>query len=249
MVRADDSAFLDGVGCYTSARVRSGRPRWPDRHAARLVRDARALGLGGVDPTAARRALDEIARAAFGDGDGAVRLQASRDGAGRLHLVAVPRRLGDDPPAWRAVDAPTPHPGPSPWPGAKLCGEPWIAAARAAARAAGADEALLWERRGLLVEGGRSGLVLVPGTGPPRFPEPSLGGVASLALEVAREAIPELAPGRLDRAALRGARELVALNAVRGARAVVAVDGVAVGDGHPGPFAGRLAAVLDAAPD
>ena len=81
-VRADDSAFAEGRGCYTTALVRGGAPRWAERHVARLLRDARALGLPAPDPRALGRALAELARAAFGRGDGVVRLQLSRDGRG-----------------------------------------------------------------------------------------------------------------------------------------------------------------------
>ena len=43
-VRADDSAFSEGRGCYTSVRIRAGAPTFAKRHAQRLERDARALG-------------------------------------------------------------------------------------------------------------------------------------------------------------------------------------------------------------
>ena len=39
-IRADDSAFSEGRGCYTSARVESGRARFAERYAARLARQA-----------------------------------------------------------------------------------------------------------------------------------------------------------------------------------------------------------------
>ena len=43
---------------------------------------------------------------------------------------------------------------------------------------------------------------------------------------------------------LRSAREIVVANAVRGARPVVRLDGRAVGDGRPCPWARRLDAAL-----
>ncbi len=42
--------MLDGLGCYSTARITGGVARWGDRHADRLQRDARALDLGEVDP-------------------------------------------------------------------------------------------------------------------------------------------------------------------------------------------------------
>ncbi|GAG47375.1 unnamed protein product, partial [marine sediment metagenome] len=40
MVRADDSAFSEGRGCYTSVRIQAGRPRFAERHVQRLQRGA-----------------------------------------------------------------------------------------------------------------------------------------------------------------------------------------------------------------
>ena len=96
VVRADDSAFSEGRGCYTSVRIQAGRPRFAARHARRLVHGAAELGLGPLEVADVLRALAELAKAAFDDGDGIVRLEASRDGDGKLHLVGVPRALGPD---------------------------------------------------------------------------------------------------------------------------------------------------------
>src|SRR6185436_18906313 len=148
-VRADDSAFSEARGCYTSVRIRAGAPRFAARHVARLVRDARSLGLPRADPLLLLRALDELARAAFAGGEGIVRLQLSSDGDGALHVVGTARALGDDPPAWRAVTAPFPHPG-APLGGAKLSQRLLHALASDAARAAGAQEALWFDAAGRL---------------------------------------------------------------------------------------------------
>src|SRR5438046_981306 len=105
-VRADDSAFREGRGCYTSVRIRAGAPRFLARHVRRLQRDGHALGLPAVDPQLLQRAVAELAQAALFGGEGIMRVQLSRDGEGALHVIAVPRGLGDDPPAWRAVTSP-----------------------------------------------------------------------------------------------------------------------------------------------
>jgi D-alanine transaminase len=68
--------------------------------------------------------------------------------------------------------------------------------------------------------------------------------VAGIARAVALERVPELAERSLGERELRAAREIVALNSVRGARPVTRLDGARVGDGRPGPWAGRLAAAL-----
>lgn len=243
-VRADDSAFAEGRGCYTTALWTGRGVRWLERHVARLCGDARALALGAVDPDAARAALEELGRAAFGDGEGVVRLQASRDGDGRLHLVGVPRALGREPDAWRAIVAPFPHEGPTPVAGAKVSNRLLHALAREAARAAGADEALLLDAAGRLVEGSRSNVCVAGADGTLVTPRRERGAVAGVALGVVAERVPELRVRDVDEPELRRATEIVALNAVRGARPVVTLDGRAVGRGRPGAWARRLAEAL-----
>ncbi len=253
-VRADDSAFTEGRGCYTTARVCGGRPRWPERHAARLARDAAQLGIGRLDPALVLRALTETAQAAFGRGvcdvgrasdqDGIVRVQASRDADARLHLAAVPRPLGDDPPTWRACTAPFHHEGPMPWGGAKVSNHLLFALASDFARAEGADEALLVDRPGYLIEGARSSLVVVDHEGRACLPDLCRGGVAGIARQLLQEELPELRVRNLPATLLAGARELIAVNAVRGARSCVQLDRRNVGNGRPGPWSSRIGALL-----
>lgn len=246
VVRADDSAFSEGRGCYTSVRIRAGAPRFAAQHVRRLERDARALGLSSPDSRILHRALGELARAAFGDGEGVVRLQLSRDGDGALHVVGVPRPLGDDPPTWRAVTAPLPHPGAVLPGGPKLSHRLPLALAGDAARAAGVDEALLFDRAGRLVEGSRSNVVVEAADGALRTPPAERGAVAGIALEVVASALPELRRRDLSRRDLGAARGVAVLNAVRGARALAALDGEPLGAGG-GDLARRLERILDEA--
>src|SRR5262249_54874819 len=152
VVVASDSAFQEGRGCYTSARVEAGRARFAPRHARRMARAARELRLGELDEASVLRALEELATAAFGAGAGIVRLQASRDGAGALHLVGVPRALGPEPDAWRAIVVRLPGAAGSAG-GHKVSSRLALALAADAARDAGADEALVVDLAGRLVEG------------------------------------------------------------------------------------------------
>ena len=198
--RADDSAFSHGRGCYTTARIWRGRPRWPERHAARLVRDAQRLGIGELDATLVLRALTETAQAAFGaggsdgssvgDGEGIVRVQASRDARARVHLTAVPRPLGDDPQTWRLCTAPFRHEGPMPWGGAKVSNHLLFALASDFAHAEGVDEALLVDRDGYLIEGARSSLVVVDREGRVCVPDLRRGGVDGVARQHLQEQLP-----------------------------------------------------------
>jgi len=243
-VRADDSAFAEGRGCYVSVRIQAGKPRFAARHARRLAHGAAALSLGVLDPADVERALAELAKAAFDAGDGIVRLTASRDGDGRLHLMGVPRALGPERATWRARTAPFPHAGAGPHADLKLTSRLRFALAAEDARAAGADEALLLDAAGWLVEGARSNLVIVTAGGEATTPPLARGAVAGVARALALERTPALVERDVARAELAGAAEIIALNAVRGAVAISELDGRPVGDGRPGPWARRLAAAL-----
>ncbi len=231
--------------CYTSARVRGGRLWLARRHAARLARDARSLGLGSLDEAECLAVLIASARKAFGAGDGVLRLEA-RAGSGGPELSAHPRPLGDDPPSWRAIRARTLHAGPCQAAGAKILAQPAVERARAEADEAGADEALLFDAAGRLVEGARASIVVVTDTGA-HTPPLARGGVAGLARAVVLEAGVGLLEAEVAQEALAGAREIVALNAVRGARPVLQLDGAPVGSGSAGPWAQRLAETLASA--
>ena len=240
-IPADDSAFAEGRGCYTSVRIAAGRPRFEARHLRRLARGAEALALGRFEPEQARRALRLLAAAALPGGEGAVRLQLSRDAAG-LRLVGVARGLGPDPPVWSAICAPQRHEPPPVPGGLKLTSRIVPALAGEAARAAGADEALLFDRDGYLVEASRSNILWVDAEDRLLSPPLSRGGVAGVALEVLSERV-RIAWRDARPSALRAARALFAVNAVRGARPIVRLDGEPVGDaGHP--WAARLAEAL-----
>jgi branched-subunit amino acid aminotransferase/4-amino-4-deoxychorismate lyase len=231
---------MTSLACYTTGRFVSGRVWLGERIAARLVRDAAALGLGALDPGDVLARLVALGRGAFGDGAGVVRLEARAGGA----LVGSTRPLGPEPATWTAIAARAVHPGPGPAPGAKQAEVAALAAARAEAQAAGVDEALLFDAAGRLVEGGRTNLALALADGTWAMPPAAAGAVRGVAVEAALAAGVQLAARELSRDDCSAAREIVATNAVRGARPVLALDGVRVGDGRPGPLAAALAAAL-----
>jgi len=241
VVAASDSAFCSGRGCYTTARIRSGRPRFAQQHAMRLVRDARRLGLGEVDPRQVVRALEESGRACFGDEtDGIVRVQASRDAQGRPHLTALPRALGSEPVRWTACISALTHEGKQPWSGVKVSNHLLYA------QAAGVDEALLLDREGYLVEGSRSNVVVVTADGETVTPDLSRGGVTGVGLQILAERAPKIRIRHVSGSELTGAIELIAVNAVRGPRPIIALDGRPVGDGRTGSVAKHLADCFEA---
>ncbi len=209
------------------------------RHGRRLRRDAAALGLRPPAQADCERTLAEVAAAAFGGGDGIVRLEwrGSR-------LVGRPRPLGEERETWRALLARTLHPGRAVTAGVKGIDWPHVARAREEARAAGADEAILLDAEARVVEGARTNLVIVLAGGARVTPPLARGAVAGLAREIVLEGERSIREADLGRDELLAAREVVATNAVRGARPIVAIDATELGGGRPGPLSLRLAELL-----
>lgn len=235
------------TGCYTAARFEAGRIRHGLRHARRLRRDARGLGLEAPSEEALLEALVAAGREAFGEGAGVVRL-ALRAGASPTPLADT-RGLGDEPRIWRALRFAEPHPGAAPGAaGAKREGVSHYARARDAAARAGTDEALLWDGAGRLVEGARSNVFLLRADGALVTPPLSSGAVAGVARELVLEGVAEAREVAIGPGDLARARGLVCVNAVRGACRVACVDGEAVGGGESAALAERLHALLLADP-
>jgi branched-subunit amino acid aminotransferase/4-amino-4-deoxychorismate lyase len=233
------------LGCYTAVRARDGRVWHLERHVARLARDAERLGLGPLDREAVRAELVALAAASRDDGrDRKLRLAVEPGADGAAKFAGSAASLEDDAAAWRAITAL--HPGASLLSAVKTTDRAPFEAALAAARAAGADEALLCDAAGFLVEGARTSVVAVLADGSLVTPPLARGAQAGVARAIALESIAELAERDLARARITTARELVALNAVRGARAIVALDGAPIGGGRPGPWAERLGRLLEA---
>ena len=248
VARGDDSAFASGRGCYTSALWSGGRARFAERHARRLVENAARLALGRLEEARCLEAIGTLGAAVFGQGAGIVRLQVSRDGNRALHLLATARPFDEPRPFWRAVTAPFAHPGPMPWGGAKVTGHLAFDLAREAARAAGADDALLFDSAGRLVEGARTNVFAVLRDGTLATPPLSRGAVAGIAREILCARMPEVVERDVAVSDLARARELVLANAVRGAVSLVSVDGHRIGSGEPGPAAAHFRAILETEP-
>jgi branched-chain amino acid aminotransferase len=248
LTRIDDSTATEGRGHYTTALVSGGEVRWIERHVRRLRSDAPRLGLPEVSASLVRTAFRELAPAAFGSGDGAIRLQHSVDGSGCAHLVGIPRSLGEEPDAWSTVRAPLTHEGARPWSGIKISSQLLYAMGRDAAKRAGAQDALYADSAGRLIEGGRCNLFVARASGEWVTPDLARGGVSGLGREVVLEAARAAAGSGTATIAIRdigfhelaSAAEIVAVNSLRGARAVVRLDGNDVGCEN-GPMHQQLA--------
>jgi len=99
------------------------------------------------------------------------------------------------------------------------------------------DEVLLFDAKGLLVEGSRSNLLWVTREGRLYGPPLSLGAVEGLGLQVLREAGHEIGEANAQHEDLLEAREILAVNAVRGVMPIVELDGRPVGHGRVGTTA------------
>ncbi len=234
------------AGCFTTARATDGRVWQARRHAERLVRDAQLLGLGQLDLASCLHELAELAAATRDGSRAVVRLEVRRDWDASLRLVGSLRAWGDDPPVWRAVTSPLAHPGPTPTSRVKSTERTAYLAALDAARAAGADDALLFDGAGFLVEAARTHLIVASTDGSLRTPPLTRGGVAGIARAVLLDREPALREADLSAADVAAARELIAINAVRGARAITELDRRPIGDARPGPWSQRLARALEA---
>lgn len=232
-------------GCYTGARASSGRVWHVERHVRRLARDARLLGLGEINRARVLALFAELAAPTRAGADRKLRVEIEPGDAGSARLRGYATELEADGSAWRAITAPAAHPGPSPISLAKTTARAYYDAAFAAARAAGADEALCFDGAGFLVEGARTNLVVALADGRLVTPPLARGAQAGIAREIALESVAELREEDVARDDVGAAREVVAINAVRGARAIVALDGIALGGSCSGPWSERLGRLLE----
>jgi branched-chain amino acid aminotransferase len=246
VVRVDDSAYAQGRSCFTSVRIAEGRPRFVDRHVARIRDGAHALRLGELKPETILLALNELTSKTLPKGEGVIRLQASCDFEGGIHLTAVARTLGEETATWSAIIAPQLHDGASLLGGQKVTSRLTLTLAAEEAKAAGVDEALLLGPMGHLVEGARTNLFIASPDGSLLTPPLDSGAVAGIARAIVIEQIAEVKQQAISKAELLAATEIIAVNAVRGARPITQLDGRNVGNGAAGTWQLRLAETLDA---
>lgn len=229
-----------GGGCFSTALVTRGKPRLLEAQIARLLRDAKRLGLSLPAPELLARAFYEPGVKHFGVGRGIVRVDLQRDAAGATHVLAASRSLTSTPSTAEAITHSRPHPGPSAFPGAKLVTREFFTVAHEAARATNCHEALLFDAKDFLVEGSYSSIVVLRRDGALCTPPLTRGGVDGIARGLLREGVAELRECELTREDVAQARELIFVNAVRGAVPIVALDGKPIGEGRVGAWAARL---------
>jgi len=253
-VAADDTGLLFGHGLFETFRARRGKVYLLERHLARLQAGAQTLG---IELPAALADLEGIVRqlaALCGLDYARVRLTLTagpETGGPTLLLQArpaadYPTRLYEE--GASAIVAAVRRNETSPLSRVKSLNCLDNLLARSAARGAGAEEALLLNTRGDIVEGSASNLLLIREGEllTPPVDDGALPGVTrSALLELAEQAGLGAREASLTVDDLLGADEAVLTNAVAGVLPLVSVDGKPIGAGAPGEATRRLRALYN----
>lgn len=244
-VSPSDHGFLVGDGVFETLRWYGGRPFALDEHLRRLADGCRKLGISRPDPVELERAAYAVV-AANGLADARMRITVTSGsgppglvrgtGAPTVLVVALP--LSPWPPTSSAVTSSLRRDEQGPLAGVKTVSLAESAVALAQARAAGADEALVLNRRGELCEATTANVFLVHDeiAATPPVAAGCLAGIT-------REHV--LALGAVERALspadVASAQEAFLTSSTREVQPLVAVDGRPVGAGEPGPVTRALA--------
>jgi 4-amino-4-deoxychorismate lyase len=253
-----DLALVRGEAVFEAMKVYGGRPFRLDAHLARLAASARAIELAlpdGLEELAAR------AVAAAGRGDAVLRLICTRGpegpGGGPVAFAIctdVPASFEEDRRRGLRLVLLTTATDPllraaSPWllPGVKTISYATNMAAQRAARARGADDAVLVGLGGELLEAPTASLWWRTGQ-TLHTPSLELGILAGITRAVVGDLAPTLGlkvlEGVFTAEDLAAADEAFLSSSTRELMPVIEVDGAPIAGGHPGPTAAALQAAL-----
>ena len=254
-----DLALVRGDAVFEALRVYAGRPFRLDAHLDRLARSAEAIDLplpGDLEDLATR------AVAAAGGGDAVLRLICTRgrEGSGEGGPAAfaictdIPGSLEEERRRGLRLVLLTTATDPlvraaSPWllPGVKTISYAVNMAAQRAARARGADDAVLVGLGGELLEAPTANLWWRTGH-TLHTPSLDLGVLAGITRTVLRELAPGLGlkvlEGVFTAEDLAAADEAFLSSSTREIMPVIEVDGAPVADARPGPAAADLQSAL-----
>jgi 4-amino-4-deoxychorismate lyase len=234
-LRVDDEAVTRGRAAFETLRVYEGRPFGLEQHLDRLVQSAQALGVPVPDPVELA-ALAKLALDAAGVGDAVLRfywtpgppgstpggyavvseipgwIEEARGRGQRLVTLEFPRRAH----SWLL-------------PGVKSTSYATHIAAEAEARARGADDAVLVDPAGVVLEGPVTNVWWREGDATLVTPGLELGILAgetrAVLLEVAEAAGYGIRTGAFPVARLLAADEVFTSSSVREVMPVIEVDG------------------------
>ena len=257
-VNVEDRGFQFGDGIYEVLYVHNHRLADAELHLARM---ARSLGEISLHLTLSPAALLVIIREVLRRNrvsTGLVYMQITRGAARRDHpFPAVPVRPGI---VITARARPAPPTDIAAWTGAAITlpDERWArrdikstnllpnVLARQKARLAGAYEAILYDAQGYVTEGAASNVWIVDAAGTlrtrPLGQEILPGCTRAAVLEMLHGAGIAFAQTPFTLEALRGAREIFLTSATSFVKPITRLDGVSIGNGHPGPAATKLLA-------
>ncbi len=255
-VNVEDRGYQFADGVYEVLYLTGSRFLDEDLHMRRLER---SLGEIGIAPPMGRLAMLQVIREVVRRNrlrEGLVYMQVTRGVARRDHafpsrpippaMVVTCRRtppFPSSPEAWAATAITTPD---QRWARCDIKSTGLLAnvLAKQAARKAGAYEAILIDRSGIVTEGSSTNVWVVDSAGVLRTRSLShaiLPGCtrASLLAQMGEAAI-ESEERAVTEAELRSAREVFVTSATSFVKPITRLDGVPVGDGTVGPVTRRL---------
>jgi len=256
-ISALDYGFLYGFGLFETMRAYEGRVFRLDRHLNRLARSAEVLGLP-LPATDLRSAVmatiqanqlgDARVRIAVSIGEGGIVPDPSTCDQPTVLILAghyqpYPEQVYEK--GFKAIVSSIHRNSQSPLSRLKSANYLESMLARQEARAAGVDEALCLNEKGLLAEASMSNVFLVT-NGTIRTPGPGSGILPGITREAILELAPSLAISTLEddvrRDELFQAQEAFLTNSLIEVMPLTEIDGKPVGSGRPGPLTRRLAA-------
>lgn len=245
-VSVSDLGLLSGRGVFETVRLEGGIPFALGRHLTRLRRSARVAGIDCIWTDdflrhTARQVMDSVPEPPI---------------TGRLRITLTAGPPGG-PPSLLISATPSPLPGGpatvavSPWPvnergplvGAKTTSRLDYGLAADDAHRRGADEAILLNTGGFLVEGATSNLFVVV-AGRLSTPSPSTGCLPGVTRDLVCDLVEVAERHDLTFDDLRLAPEAFLTSTTRGVQPITAVEGVALRSA-PGPLTRAATAALE----
>jgi branched-subunit amino acid aminotransferase/4-amino-4-deoxychorismate lyase len=253
VLHADDEGVLRGRAVFETLRVYDGTPFRQAEHLARLAASASRVDLPKPDAAAfAAAAADAIS--ASGERDLVLRFlwTAGREGAASPAGFALASSLppGLEELRARGLRVAVIEWAPGALAGAKSTSYAANMGAQAEAQRRGADDALLVDPSGVVLEAPTANVWWRDGERllTPTLEQPILAGITRAVLvELAPSAGYEVEEGVFSLERLAAADEVFLSSSVREVMAVTAIDGAPVGSGAPGPAAQALERALRAA--
>jgi 4-amino-4-deoxychorismate lyase len=241
LLRADDLGVVRGEAVFETLRLAGGKPAFLQLHLDRLARSAARVG---IDLPSGWAELARFAAAAFGTGDGMLRLTCTKGAPGSVPVgfalaapvpeVVVRGREQGVRAVTLTLGIPARLRAEAPWllGGVKATSYAINMASLRAAEEQGAEEAVWVSSDGYVLEAPTSTVLWVTG-GRLVTPSPDEVGIlhgttAAVALELATLPV-ERRLGTADE--LRAADEVMLLSSVRGVAPVTALDGRELGTG------------------